>query len=157
MRILRARPSAVRAAFGVSLAILTIASGAGIGNAVEIPFEQLFYGRSRVSLIEDARFYPASYVSVQAQYWDLYYQREAYRLQDYHQSDQRIRGIVRRGPALLGFETNRMALTLKQDNVHSDADRMRGLRDQVESKVYLGYDLHSTRSRLLPSGIRYRE
>ncbi|MEE9269926.1 MAG: hypothetical protein V3V49_06660 [Candidatus Krumholzibacteria bacterium] len=118
---------------------LSILGGANIVvQAVELPLERFFLGSSTVWLIEEEAFYPASYVSWQARYWDLYYERKSDQLQDYHLSEQRLRSMRRRGPSLIGFELSRSVLTLKQDNIHTDADRLRGTRDHLEGKIYLG-------------------
>ncbi len=106
--------------------------------AIEIPFSQLFLGARHPSLIEDGEIYPPSYVSLESEYWDIYHEQRSDKLHDYDQNIQRLRAVVQSGIYLAGFEIGRSSLRIKQDNVYTDADRMRGQAEITGGRVLLG-------------------
>jgi hypothetical protein len=106
---------------------------------VDIPFTQLFFGRPFRALLDDAPHYPRSYVSVEYSYWDIYYERRGTRLHDYHQNAGLVTAIYRRHAAWLGAAGWRDDLSLEQDNVYTDADRMTGTAYDAGGKAIAGY------------------
>ncbi|HET6348697.1 MAG TPA: hypothetical protein VFH88_06395 [Candidatus Krumholzibacteria bacterium] len=117
--------------------------------AVDIPFTQLFFGRQFRSLLEDAAHYPASFVSAEGSYWDIYHERRNLRLQDYEQKMGAITAITHRGHLLLGVSAWTDRLSLEQENLYTDADRLTGQRENNGAKGIAGYSL----ARDLPLGV----
>jgi hypothetical protein len=109
--------------------------------AVDIPFTQVFFGREFRSLLDDAAHYPASYVSIEATYWDIYFERIGVRLHDYDQQVWSATAIGRSDGILLGAATWSDELSLSQENVYSDDDRMAGSKNNGGGKGIAGYTL----------------
>jgi hypothetical protein len=109
------------------------------GRALELPLRELFLGTAAPSLIEETLVRPSRYMLLRARYWDFYHERRGNTLQDYQQSAFLGRAIVRSGPFIAGVETGRSLLELKQENVYTDADRMRGERDLRGGELWVGF------------------
>jgi len=132
----RGRRRALAAFFFAAFAALP-----AVATAVDIPFTRLFFGRAFRSLLDDAPHYPASYVSIEASYWDIYYERRDAVLHDYDQRAWSATAVVRREQLLLGAEIWDDDLSLEQENVYTDADRMAGGKDNVGGKGIIGYTI----------------
>jgi hypothetical protein len=109
-------------------------------TAVQIPYEHLFHGNPQTLLIRDLDHYPNSFLSVESEYWDLYYERRGGRYQDYHHSTQSVLNVTRWGSLMGGVTLGRAALTLEQDNLYTDSDRLRGQREDIAGKAILGIE-----------------
>jgi hypothetical protein len=91
--------------------------------------------------LDDAAHYPSSFISLEASYWDVYYERRGASLHDYDQWTVSATAVGRRGGVLLGASAWGDNLSLRQQNVYTDADRMVGSRDNDGGKVIAGYHL----------------
>jgi len=118
-------------------------------RAVDIPFTQVFFGRQFRSVLDDVAHYPDAYVSLEASYWDIYYERRGNRLHDYDQRALSATALGRRGAVLLGLCAWSDDLSLQQENVYTDSDRMEGNKSNDGGKVMLGYTL----ARALPLAV----
>ncbi len=117
--------------------------------AVDIPFTRLFFGGSLRSLLDDEAHYPHSYVTAEYSYWDIYYERRGARLHSYHQQSGSLTTIYRTNALLLGGSAWIDDLSLDQENVYTDTDRMVGSADDVGAKAIVGYTI----ARDLPLGV----
>ena len=106
--------------------------------AVEIPLSDLVWGPASPSVIEDGEVYPASYVSFETYYWDIYHERRLAKLHDYHQDAQRLAGVWQSERILTGVRLKRSSLAIGQQNVYTDADRMDGQAEVEEGAILFG-------------------
>jgi hypothetical protein len=107
--------------------------------ALELPLDQLLFGTAPHSMIEETRVRPAAYLLAGTDYWDFYHERRGNTLHDYQQSAYRVRGVARSDAFLLGFEARRSLFELRQENVYTDSDRLRGDRDLKGGVAYAGF------------------
>ena len=107
-------------------------------SAFEIPLADLFWSPPSPSLIKDLEIYPPSHLSLEAGYWDIYHEQRGDRLHDYHQASQRFRGIRQSERMLVGVRVARASLSIEQENVFTDTDRMDGSAEVSEGEVLLG-------------------
>jgi hypothetical protein len=118
-----------------------LASLPAAAPAVDVPFTRVFFGRQFRSLLDDAAHYPASYISIEASYWDIYYERRGVHLHDYDQRTGSVTAVIRRGSFLLGAGIWGDDLSLRQENVYTDADGMAGSKENRGGKGIVGYTL----------------
>jgi hypothetical protein len=107
-------------------------------SAFEIPLADLFWGPPSPSLIEDTAIYPPSHLSLEFGYWDIYHEKRGERFHDYHQASQRFRGIRQSERMLVGVRVTRASLSIEQENVYTDTDRMDGRAEVGEGELILG-------------------
>ena len=106
--------------------------------AFEIPLAELLYGPSNPSLIEDLEIYPASHLSLEFGYWDIYHERDGDKLHDYNQASVSLRGLRQNERMFVGVRVERAEFSAEQQNVYTDADRMSGRVAIGEGAILLG-------------------
>ena len=128
-------------------ALLILFSGIAAGmfpahpsHAIELPVYEVFTGGKASTQFDDIDSFQNARFAFETRYWDLYRLKSARQSQDYHQTDFLISGLWRGGRFLYGLEARRNSLTLAQDNVYTDADRLRGGRTLTQGNILFGID-----------------
>lgn len=137
-----------------AIALIAVISEAS--RAAEIPFREILLGNIDIHLINRLDSFKNGYVGIDTRFWDIYYFRNSHKRQFYYQNDISVNSLIRDGRMVYGFSTGRNYLSLQQDNVYTESDRMRGGRELLWGRFVLGYDaqengtlLGSSRTRVL--------
>jgi hypothetical protein len=120
-------------------------------QAFEIPLREVVLGDTRVSLLDYMDDFERSLTIVEGSYFDIYRMKSPSTRHDYHMGGFRLSTLFRSGRLLYGFDAGRSELTLKQDNVYTRADRLRGGRVLTEGGLLFGLE---TSARRLPLGVK---
>jgi len=106
--------------------------------AVDVAFDRLLLGNPWRSVIDDTTMYGPSYARFEGHYWDLFHERKNNTLHDYQQNALLLSTVYRRGSWLVGAELEREHLSLRQENVYTDDDRMTGDRNRKRALGIVG-------------------
>ncbi len=120
--------------------VLLVTAPAGPSLAVDLPVREIILGASDQAFLYELDSLRRARVSYVISYQDLYFEKSRFRLHDYHICDLRMRSLFRKGKFLYGVTFGQNTLTLKQNNVYTDNDRMRGGRSSVGGRILLGWD-----------------
>lgn len=137
----RPTAAALRVFAKVAAVVAALSAAPGPASAIEVQFERIFTGRPYRSLIDEARHYPRSHARVSLDYWDIYHERDGTTLHDFDQVSASASVLRRHGRALWGVIVTSERLSLQQENVYTDADRLDGERERAGARGVAGYTL----------------
>ncbi|MBN1164449.1 MAG: hypothetical protein JXB45_07705 [Candidatus Krumholzibacteriota bacterium] len=110
-------------------------------RSADLPVREVFLGGAREEILTGMDSFDRHLLRLEAGYRDLYYDKKGDRLQDYHQSDIRLLHLFRTGRWVGGYRLGRNVLILKQDNLYSERDRLRGSAEAWNLEGLGGVDL----------------
>jgi hypothetical protein len=122
-------------------AAIAVLLHAPAGHSIDIPFRDLFLGDIQFAPLSDLGLHRGACVRIEYRYWDIYRMKSSSEQHDYHQRDMRFTGIQRSGRYWYGMTGMSSSLVIRQDNVFTEADRMRGGRDRFGGHVLFGVRL----------------
>ncbi len=119
-------------------------------EAGDFPYRNIILGRKNLLNFQELSGFDRYMATISGEYKDFYYQKNRATLQDYHQSDMRVNAFLKKEHFLYGFEYSRDILTLSQNNVYTDSNRLRGTHENCDGKLFFGID---RAGRDFPAGI----
>ncbi len=122
----------------VLVAAVSIILHPSAGSSIEVPFRELLLGDIQFTPLSDSSLQRDARVRIEYRYWDVYRMKSSGEQHDYHQSDVRFTGIQRSGRYWYGMTGMSSSLVIRQENVFTEADRMRGGRDRFGGRVLFG-------------------
>jgi hypothetical protein len=140
---IKGRPRRAVLRIVVFLALFCTAVWSSRSAAVDIAFERLLLGNPWSSVIDDTTMYGRSWARLGGTYWDLYHERRNNTLHDYQQNTMLLSVVYRSGLWMLGADLQREHLSLQQENVYTDNDKLDGNRYRTHALGMAGLCLDS--------------